>query len=741
MRSTQFLITPETQYFQLERGRVTRYTGVCGLDGHSQAPMAGLWHPVKRVIRPPDYKLSIKGNQKTLFWKTKGYSMGITTDIIVLVLVAFIFGLIMQRLHQPLILGYILAGIALGPYTGGLTITEIHDIELLAEIGVALLLFALGLEFSLKDLKPVKYIALIGTPLQMLLTIAWGYAVGLLFGWEWRTALWFGSLISLSSTMVLLKTLMNQGLLGTLSSKVMIGMLIIQDLAVVPLMIILPQLNDPAAGLGILADAAIKAGIFLAAMFLIGTRLLPFLLRTIAGLGSRELFILAITAIGLGVGYATYLVGLSFAFGAFIAGMVLSESDYGHQALSDIIPLRDLFGLLFFASVGMLFDPRFLASHFWLILALVLVVSIGKGCILTVLAWLFRYRNIVPLAVGLGLFQVGEFSFVLARMGVASESISSEFYNMFLTMAVVTMVLTPLVSAQTSRLYAIKKRMFKHEPLESLNFPDDTLRNHVVIAGCGRIGLQIAEVLHRLAIPFVLVELDQLRIEKAKEAGYPIVYGDGSQEIVQEALAIKKAILLVVTIPGIVVARAIISHAKKVNSDIRVVARISDPDFFDAFRALDVVDLIYPEFEAGLEMTRQVLLYLRIPVPEIQLQTENLRQRLVISATTNGEGYRTLGQLRSAEQQFDLQWVDLETGNPLTDVSIAEAGIRKSTGVSVVGIIREGRLTTNPEPSFRFRQGDLVAIIGSAQARQRFHCFLNPLSEGCLLSPESGRVD
>ena len=663
--------------------------------------------------------------------------MGIAADIVILVIAAFFCGLIMQRLHQPLILGYIIAGIILGPYTGGMTITEIHDIELLAEIGVALLLFALGLEFSLKDLKPVKYIAIIGTPLQMLLTIGFGYGVGLLFGWEWKTALWFGALISLSSTMVLLKTLMNQGWLGTLSSKVMIGMLIIQDLAVVPLMIILPQLNDPTTGLATLGYAAVKAIVFLVTMFLLGTRLLPYLLKNIAQLGSRELFILAITAIGLGIGYITYLVGLSFAFGAFIAGMVLNESDYGHQALSDIIPLRDLFGLLFFASVGMLLDPAFLFNHLTLILLLVIVVSIGKGCIFAMLAWVFRYRNIIPLAAGLGLFQVGEFSFVLARLGVSSQSISSEFYNTVLTMAVMTMVLTPFVSAQTARLYALKKRMFKHEPLESLNFPEDRLRNHVVIAGCGRIGFQIAEVLHRLAIPFVLVELDQLRIEKAKEAGFPIVYGDGSQEIVQEALEIEHASLLVVTIPGIVVARSIISHARKVNNDIRVVARISDPDFFTVFRELDVVDLIHPEFEAGLEMTRQVLLYLRVPVPEIQLQTESLRQRLVANATTNGDEYKTLGQLRSAEQQFDLQWVELDADNPLVNTSIAEAEIRKNTGVSVVGIIREGKLTTNPEPSFRFRQHDLVAIIGSAEARQRFHCFLNPLSEKCNLSPKS----
>ena len=663
--------------------------------------------------------------------------MGIATDIIILVLTAFFCGLVMQRLHQPLILGYILAGVILGPYTGGMTITEIHDIELLAEIGVALLLFALGLEFSLKDLKPVKHIALIGTPLQMLFTIGFGYAIGRLFGWEWKTALWFGSLISLSSTMVILKTLMNQGWLGTLSSKVMIGMLIIQDLAVVPLMIILPQLNDPATGLGILGFAVMKAVAFLITMFLLGTRLLPYLLKTIARLGSRELFILAITAIGLGVGYATYLIGLSFAFGAFIAGMVLSESDYGHQALSDIIPLRDLFGLLFFASVGMLLDPGFLFSHFTLILLLVISVSLGKGCIFAFLAWAFRYRNVIPFAVGLGLFQVGEFSFVLARIGVSSNSISSEFYNMFLTMAVVTMVMTPFVSSQTSRFYSLKRQWIKHEPLESLNFPEDELRNHVVIAGCGRIGFQIAGLLQQLAIPFVLVEIDQQRIERAKDAGYPIVYGDGSQEIVQEALLIQRAALLVVTIPGIVVARSIISHARKVHKDIRVVARISDPGFFNVFKELDVADLVYPEFEAGLEMIRQVLLYLRIPVPEIQHHTEKLRNQLLSNATMSENGYKTLGQMRAAEQQFDLQWVEIEKDNPLIGLSIAEAEIRKTTGVSIVGIIREGELATNPEPSFQFCQEDLVAIIGSAQSRQKFHCFVNPLSEKCLLPQET----
>ncbi|MEZ4676657.1 MAG: cation:proton antiporter [Caldilineaceae bacterium] len=244
-------------------------------------------------------------------------------------------------------LGYILAGVAVGPFTGGITVGEVHDIELLAEIGVALLLFALGLEFSLKELQPVRNIALFGTPLQVLLSIALGIGIGQLLGWDWLASIWFGSMIALSSTMVLLKTLMSQGRLGTLSSRVMIGMLIVQDLIVVPLMIILPQLTDLGEGLPILGWAAVKAVLFWPSCSSSAHGCCP-LMAYIAGWNSRELFLLAITAIGLGIGYVTYLVGLSFALGAFIAGMVLSESDYGHQALSDIIPLRDLFGLLFF---------------------------------------------------------------------------------------------------------------------------------------------------------------------------------------------------------------------------------------------------------------------------------------------------------------------------------------------------------------------------------------------------------
>ena len=646
--------------------------------------------------------------------------MGIATDLILLVVSAFFSGLLMQRLGQPLILGYILTGIAFGPYAGGFALTSVHEIELLAEIGVALLLFALGLEFSLKDLKPVKKIALIGTPIQILLTIAMGYGIGQWMGWDAKTSLWLGALVSLSSTMVLLKTLMNQGWLGTLSSKVMVGILIVQDLAVVPLIVLLPILNNPELGWVSLQIAILKTVLFLAGMILFGTRLLPWIMRHISHLGSRELFLLAITAIGLGVGYLTYLVGLSFAFGAFVAGMVLSESDYGHQALSDIIPVRDLFGLLFFASVGMLLNPAFLLDHWKQVFILVLIVSLGKGLILALLARIFKYGNVVPLAVGLGLFQVGEFSFVLAQVGVSTNSISHEVYSLVLTTAIITMFLTPLISGQTARLYALRKRWFKHESLDSINFPKSGFRNHVIIMGGGRVGFRIAQVLKRLNVPMLIIELDQLRVDRAKHADIPVIYGDASHEVVLEAATASLARLLIITSPEVVIAQTIVQRVRKVNAEIQVVARAPGVEFLEEFKKLNISEVVIPEFEAGLEMARKALVHLHIPAAKIQHYTESLRQDLFASFFNENEETKIMEQLQTAEHQYDLQWMLIKPGSKLVGITIGEAEIRTKTDTSIVGVIRKEKLEPNPDASFRFEANDRVAIIGIDSARESF---------------------
>ncbi|MCI5072325.1 cation:proton antiporter [bacterium] len=646
--------------------------------------------------------------------------MGIATDIIFLIVTAFFLGIVLQRFGQPIILGYIAAGILLGPYTGGLTVSDVHEIEKLAEIGVALLLFALGLEFSFKDLKPVKWVALLGTPLQMMLTIALGYGIGMYLGLDWKECVWLGALLSLSSTMVVLKTLMNQGWLGTLSSKVMIGMLIVQDLAIIPLMIILPQLNNPEGGVSILILALAKALAFILMMVFVGTRVFPMLLSYIARLGSKELFLLAIAALGLGVGYLTYHVGLSFAFGAFVAGIVLSESDFGHQALSDIIPLRDLFGLLFFASVGMLLDPVFVKEHAVEIVSLVILVSLGKGLIFALITKLFHYKNVVPIAVGAGLFQVGEFSFVLAQLGLSSQSISQDLYGLILNTAIVTMIITPFVSKLVPKVYALKKRFSKHEELSMSNISDKGLDKHTVIIGGGRVGSSLAKVFKKIDKSFVIIEHDHYRFLELKTKKVPVIYGDASHEVVLRSAKVDQAYSMVITVPDLVSSTNIIKKSKDLNLNLSFVARTSDVKALTVFQDLGVQNIVLPEYEASFEMLREVLLLDEMPVEDIQTHTENLRRDLFSPYFTKGGHYETLRQLKAAEQQFPLKWFQVKENSPLKTQTIASSKARSETGASIVGIIRENTAIPNPGVDERFEAGDWVAIIGNEAAQKAF---------------------
>ena len=644
--------------------------------------------------------------------------MGITADIIVIVVAALAGALVAQLLRQPLIIGYIVAGILLGPIAG--LIGDTHEIELLAEIGVALLLFALGLEFSLSELKPVRKIALIGTPIQIGLTIGFGFLLGRHFGWPLADAIWFGALISLSSTMVTLKILMGRGLLGTLSGRVMIGMLIVQDLAVIPMMIILPQLSDPAAGLPLLGVAVVKSVLFLLVMFYLGTRLLPRLLAHVAQWNSRELFILTITAIGLGIGYATHLVGLSFAFGAFVAGMVLSESDYGHQALSDIVPLRDIFGLLFFTSVGMLLDPSFLLANWQQVVGLLLIVGLAKGTIFALLARLFGYINIVPLAVGFGLFQVGEFSFVLANVGLKSGAIGQNMYSLVLSLSVSSMILTPFASSLAAPLYKLRQRFFRQETLQTENFPATGLAQHVIIAGGGRVGQYIAHVLTQLEVPFVIVELNHQRMLECKEAGYPVIFGDMAQEPAIKAARVRAARLLLITTPSVVVAQAIVRHTHHLQPDLHIVVRADGEKQMQELYREGVYMAVLPEMEAGLEIARQALLHLAVPVTAIQEYTDEVRRQLYAPIYDSRQDYRLLARIDNLKGLLEISWVELGPQSPLAAKSLQESAIRTRTGASVVGIIHGREFFPNPHPGYILQGGDLVAVVGSLAERDAF---------------------
>jgi len=407
-----------------------------------------------------------------------------------------------------------------------------------------------------------------------------------------------------------------------------------------------------------------------------------------------------------------------------VAGMVLSESDYGHQALSDIIPLRDIFGLLFFTSVGMLLDPGFFIANWGRVLVFVLLVAVGKGVIFALLTQSFGYSNVIPLAVGLGLFQIGEFSFVLARVGLGTNSIDNDMYAFVLTAAVISMILTPFVSGLTSPLYALKKRMFKHEPLQTVNLPETGLDNHVIIAGGGRVGQHVAQVLKHLDVAFVIAELNYQRIEQCKAADFPVIYGDVSQTTVLNAAKIERANLLLITIPSIVVTQSIVHQVRQLNPELNIVVRAEGTEQMKSLYDKGVYMVVLPEFEAGLEIARQALVHLHVPAPVIQQYSDAVRQHLYSPIYKNYSDYQIITQLKNAKDLLEVTWVNLPEGSPVKGRTIRELNIRTRTGASVVGVIHEGTFSPNPTADYCFAEGDMIAIIGSFRDREAFQALI-----------------
>jgi monovalent cation:H+ antiporter-2, CPA2 family len=657
--------------------------------------------------------------------------LGIAGDIALILVAALLGGIVARRLGLPLILGYIAAGVLVGPNTFGPSVGNVHQIELLAEIGVALLLFTIGLHFSLRELTPVRRIAVLGTPVQMALTIAFGYGLGrLLLDLGWVESVWLGALLSLSSTAVVLKTLGEQGVLGTLSARVMIGMLIVQDLAIVPLLTVLPVLKDVGEGLPELGLALLKATVFIAAMLFLGSRVLPLLLGRLAAWGSRELFLVSVVAIGLGVGYATYLFGLSFAFGAFVAGMVLSESDYSHQALAEVEPLRDVFAMVFFVSVGLLIDPAFLWERAGIIVLVVVLVLVVKGLIFGGVARAFGYGNIAPFAVGLGLFQVGEFSFLLAREGISEDAISQGTYSLVLATAAVTMALTPLAARLAPVLYGRYRRRFPREPLRTFNLPEGGLRGHAVVAGYGRVGSFVARLLSRLDKPFVVVEANPGRADEAREAGFPTVYGDAAAVPVLEAAGIGEARLIVLTVPDAIAARLAVDRVKALAPNADVLVRAESIEQLEDLGRLGVYEAVQPELEAGLELARQALACFGVGAEEARNFADGVRRELYAPISVEDpEDDGFLARLRQASRAIEVEWVRLPEGGSdkggfgegvLLGRTIGDLGVRSETGASVLAVVRGEKVIPNPGADLQLEPGDAVGILGTPEQRAAF---------------------
>jgi CPA2 family monovalent cation:H+ antiporter-2 len=536
--------------------------------------------------------------------------MGIAADFVLIVIAGLAGGIVARALRMPLLVGYILAGVFVGPYTAGPTVVQIRDIETLAEIGVALLLFSLGLEVSFRDLRAVQRVALFGGLIQIGVTAGAGaLAAERWLGFGRVDAVWFGAMIAVSSTMVVLKLLAAGGVTTTLASRVMIGLLLVQDLAVVPMLIVLPQLGEPENLGERVAWALAQAGGLLAVVFFAGTRVLPPLLRKILRWGSRELFLVAVVATGVGVGAGMHAAGFSFALGAFVAGLILSESEFSHQALSDVVPLRDIFGLLFFVSVGMLFDPGYALAQAGLIGAVVLGTVAGKAVIFGLVARGFGYRYMAPWVIGLGLSQIGEFSFVLAQTGYKARLITKEVYDLALTATVLSIAAAPMVSGLALPMGRAWKRWTGDDPAAAPAIAgiEQPLEGHVVVGGYGRTGKTVAGALRMAGIPFVVVESNYAVIEDLRGEGLAGILGDITRDEILEAAQVRKAKMLLLTMPeqGSVVLA--VERARHLHPALEVAARCARSEHLPRLQRMGVA-AVQAELEGGLELVRQVLL-------------------------------------------------------------------------------------------------------------------------------------
>ncbi|MDY6908082.1 MAG: cation:proton antiporter [Chloroflexota bacterium] len=558
--------------------------------------------------------------------------LGLLVDLVIVLVAALVGGVLARRLKLPVIVGYLVGGVVVGPY-GFRLVHDIGQIETLATIGVVLLMFTLGMEFSLSTLRRMGRVAIVGGIAQIAATIALGLAMGTLLGWPLQEALFFGFLIALSSTMIVLKLLVDRGEMDTPHGRVILGILLVQDIAVVPMMVVLPAMAGTEVSLlSALGIALLKAVLFLGAMLVLGFWVLPWLMRRVAGVRSRELFLLSVFGLSLGVAFVTYYFGLSIALGAFVAGLLISESDYAYEALAEVIPLRDIFATLFFASLGMLINTGFLAENIGVISAVVAVIVVGKFAICAVVPRLFGYSAKTMLFTGSGLFQIGEFSFVLAAAALGMGVISQYLYDLTLTSAVITIVLTPFALSLASGLYyrlsqreRIARFLARRADAVVPGIRQE-LVNHVVICGHGRVGRSLAVILERRGFSYLVIDYDPRVIDELRVKGTHFIYGDASNPEILSRAQLSRAKVLVVTIPDPIATELAVRNAMAINPRLDVVARVGIDSVADTLKELGVAELVRPEFEAALEIVRHTLHRFGMSSPEIQYIVNTLRE-------------------------------------------------------------------------------------------------------------------
>ncbi|MGE0129760.1 MAG: cation:proton antiporter [Blastocatellales bacterium] len=650
------------------------------------------------------------------------HELPLLINIAVALVLAFVGGVIASRIGFPTIVGYMLAGIAIGPFTPGF-VGDVDTVSQLAELGVIFLMFGVGLHFSLSDLWKVRDIAIPGALGQTIIATVLGYWLTQTWGWSKPAGLVLGLAISVASTVVLIRGLMDNGLLNTPHGQAAIGWLVFEDLATIFILILMPGMAAETGGIDwvTLGLTLLKAAVFVGILLFVGKKLIPWILLGVARTGSRELFILAVLAISLGTALgAAELFGVSLALGAFVAGVVVGESPLSHQVSADLLPFREAFSVLFFVSIGMLVNLRYLASNIGSVLALTALIVLGKYVLTVLLGFLIRRPARTFLVVAAGLSQIGEFSFILGQSGLSLGLLNQDQYSLILAGALLSITVNPLMFRSVSlvekwlkKFPTIWKWMDRHGPARAPVV--EPLSNHVVVIGYGRVGQHIVNVLGQLNVPRLVIDSDALRIEELDARGMPTLYGDaGNSEVLAHA-GLRRACLLVVTIPEEATTGVIVAAARDEAPHLPIIARAATDAGVRSLASLGAQQVIHPELEGGLQIVRRTLLQLGFPISKVQEYADAVRGDYYDSSINTEQERQLLQDLLSASDNIGLTWLRLETGNPLVGRSLAEANLRTTTGASVVAIMRDRELITNPEPGAVLQADDLMGLVGNEE--------------------------
>ncbi len=650
-------------------------------------------------------------------------------DLVIVLAAAAGGGLIAALLKQPVLLGYLLGGAIVGPAGLGL-VKELIQVETLAQFGAAFLLFALGVEFSLTELKKVKGISLGGGTLQILLTILLTTLISLATGWVTSPTqgIFLGAILSLSSTAVVLKCLMERNETETPHGRVMLGMLVVQDLALGLMLAVLPALDSPAEEIGLAVGMALlKTALIAGGAIAAGIWVIPPLLRMLARTESRELFLLGVVALCLGIALLTEYLGLSIEMGAFIAGLMISEVEYADQTLTYVEPIRDIFATLFFAAVGMLIDPLFIWNNLELILGLVALAFVGKFLIILPIVRAFRYPLKTALIAGLGLAQIGEFSFVLASKGQALGLVSRRVYLLILGTTAVTLVFTPFVLRAIPKVFAwadtipwLGAYLDGGDGLMEVS-ENLSVQNHVVVCGYGGVGRNIVRLLQEHKYPVVVIDQSEQVIQKLRDEGIPYVYGNAASLHVMTAAGVGQAKGMAIALPDPMSTRLCLKRALELTPDLDVVVRAGNDKDIELLYQLGAREVVQPEFEASLELSAHLLIGSGVLPTNMQQEMAEIRSSHYLELRPERSAKAVTRDLQAAAQDMNSKWYVLPDGSPLMGMTLEEADLRRISGVSLMEIQRAGGdMVDYPDAQTVLEAGDRLLIVGDAEELATF---------------------